>query len=119
GPDVTPRGMLVRAGAGRVQKRYYVNVYPALTVAGSPGPASPPGYPRPKGATPFRVPLAPAYKQCTSPNRQHGAPLSLGSCNPPQPTSSQLTVGTGDANGKAANSTGSVRYDVMGGDPVT
>jgi hypothetical protein len=96
-----------------------VNVYPALTVAGSLGPASPAGYPRPRGATPFRVSLAPAYTQCASPNRQHGAPLSFGSCNPPQPTSSQLTVGTADSNGQPANSQGSVRYDVMVGDPAT
>jgi hypothetical protein len=119
GPDITTRGMFVKAGDGSVQKRYYVNVYPALTVAGSLGPASPPGYPRPRGATPFRVSLAPAYTQCTSPNRQHGAPLSFGSCNPPQPTSSQLTVGTADSNGQPANSQGSVRYDVMVGDPAT
>ena len=35
------RGMLVKAGDGTVQKRYYVNVYPALTVSGSLGPSSP------------------------------------------------------------------------------
>jgi uncharacterized repeat protein (TIGR01451 family) len=39
GPDVMTRGMLVKAGDGSVQKRYYVNVYPALTVSGSLGPA--------------------------------------------------------------------------------
>ena len=27
------------------------------------------GYPRPKGATPLRVPLVPAYEECTAPNR--------------------------------------------------
>ena len=32
------------------------------------------GYPRSKGATPLRVPLIPAYTQCTSPNREHGPP---------------------------------------------
>ena len=58
------------------------------------------GYPRPKGATPFRVPLVPAYAQCTGGNRQHGPPLAFSSCNPPQQTSSQLTVGTPDANGR-------------------
>jgi len=36
GPDVSTRGMLVRGGGG-LQKRYYVNVYPALTVTGSLG----------------------------------------------------------------------------------
>jgi hypothetical protein len=38
GPDVTTRGMRVKATNGRVQRRYYVNVYPALTVSGSLGP---------------------------------------------------------------------------------
>jgi len=33
GPDVSTRGMLVKAGSG--QKPYYVNVYPALTVTGN------------------------------------------------------------------------------------
>src|SRR3954468_5559410 len=36
------------------------------------------GYPRPRGATPFRVPLTIAYHQCSSANRQHGTPLSFG-----------------------------------------
>jgi subtilase family protein len=74
------------------------------------------GYARPKGATPLRASLTPAYKQCTAPNRTHGSPLSFGSCAPPQQASSQLTVGTPDANGKTANSIGSVRYDVLTGD---
>ena len=78
-----------------------------------------PGYPRPKGATPFRVPLVPAYAQCTGGNRQHGPPLSFASCNPPQQTSGQLTVGTNDANGEAANSVGAVRFDVVVGNPAT
>ena len=34
-------------------------------------------YPRPKGATPIRVPLVVAYPQCTSPNRTHGPPLAF------------------------------------------
>ena len=74
------------------------------------------GYPRPRGATPFRVPLTPAFEQCTSPNNQHGAPLAFGSCSPPNPASDFLTVGTGDSNGAPANSTGSVLYKVTGGD---
>jgi hypothetical protein len=58
-------------------------------------------YPRPKGASPMRVSLVPAQKQCASPNTTHGAPLSFGSCGPPQLTSGQLTTGTPDANGRA------------------
>jgi TolB protein len=71
------------------------------------------GYPRPRGATPFRTSLVPAYRQCTAPNDTHGAPLSFGSCNPPQQASNFLTVGTPDANGAAANSTGYLRLDVI------
>jgi hypothetical protein len=74
------------------------------------------GYPRPKGASPFRVSLTPAYQACASPNDQHGAPLAFNSCNPPNPASSFLTVGTGDSNGAAANSTGFVLYKVTAGD---
>jgi hypothetical protein len=81
--------------------------------------AGPPGYARPKSATPIYVPLVPAYNTCTSPNRKHAAPLSFDSCNPPAQASSQLTVGTPDANGKVANSTGSLRLVVRPGDPST
>jgi hypothetical protein len=118
GPDVTTRGMVVKDVTGAVTKRYYVDVYPALTVQGALGPATD-GYPRPKGATPVRVSLVPAYTQCTNPDRQHGPPLAFGSCSRPQQTSSGLTVGTPDANGKVANSQGSVTYNVIAGDPTT
>lgn len=73
------------------------------------------GYARPKGATPFITALAVAYKPCGSPNRQHGAPLDVLSCSPPQQASDFLTVGTLDANGQPAKSVGSVRYDVKPG----
>jgi acyl-homoserine-lactone acylase len=65
-------------------------------------------YPRPRGATPVRVPLVPAYRQCTSPNLTHGAPLAFGSCSPPAQASQDLTVGTPDANGKPGASSGYV-----------
>jgi hypothetical protein len=75
-------------------------------------------HPRPKGATPLRVPLAIAYKACASPNRQHGAPLATLSCNPPAQASSLLTVGTGDAwPGTTPKSIGSVRFDVKASSP--
>jgi dienelactone hydrolase len=74
------------------------------------------GFPRPKGATPLRVPLAIAYEQCSSPNRTHGAPLAVGSCSPPQQASDQLTVGTLDANAKAAKAVGSMRFDLASTD---
>jgi hypothetical protein len=73
-------------------------------------------YPRPLGATPLRASLVPAYKQCTSADDQHGAPLAYGSCSHPQQTSNYLTVGTPDANGERAGSIGSVLYQVIPGD---
>ena len=79
----------------------------------------PDAYVRPKGATPTRVSLVPAYQGCTVPNRQHGPPLDGGSCNPPAQTSPNLTVGSPDANGAAANSTMSARYGVLVGIPAT
>jgi hypothetical protein len=62
---------------------------------------------RPKGASPFRASLVPAYKQCIPPgNRQHGAPLVFPSCTPPVQESNYLTIGSPDANGAGANSNG-------------
>ncbi len=84
------------------------------------------GYPRPKGATPTRVSLVPAFNACTSPNRVHGPPdfpgngsNPDGSCNPPTQTSSQLTVGAPDANGAPAKSEGSVVASAIVGNPGT
>ncbi len=71
-------------------------------------------YPRPKGATPMRISLVPAYASCTSPNRTHGPPLAYGSCNPPAQESAELTVG--DA---PANMSGFVSYKAILGDPST
>jgi hypothetical protein len=46
-------------------------------------------------------------------------PLAFGSCKPPQQTSPNLTVGTPDANGAAANSIGSVLLKAIAGNPGT
>ena len=67
---------------------------------------------RPKGATPLRASLVPAYKACTAPNRTHGAPLAFPSCNPPVQASNFLTVGSPDANGAGANSVGFILLKV-------
>ena len=77
------------------------------------------GFPRPKGATPTHASLVPAFNQCTSGNRAHGAPLSFPSCTPPQQSSSVLTIGTPDSNGVGVNFTGSVNYAVIIGDSTT
>jgi hypothetical protein len=74
---------------------------------------------RPKGATPTRVSLVPAYNACTSPNRNHGPPLAHPSCNPPAQSSSQLTMGTPEVNGLTANSLGRVKVTVKPGVPST
>jgi hypothetical protein len=78
-----------------------------------------PSYARPASATPLRLSLVPAAQECTAPNRTHGPPLGFGSCNPPQRASSYLTVGTPDANGLPAASTGSMKASVMVGNPST
>ena len=78
-----------------------------------------PSYPRPKGATPIRVPLTMAFKPCAAPNRTHGPPLAFPSCSGPVPESAWLTVGTPDANGAAANSSGSLSLTTQVGNPST
>ena len=73
---------------------------------------------RPKGATPLRASLVPAFKACAAPgNRTHGAPLAFPSCNPPVQASNSLTVGAPDANGAAANSVGFILLKVKGTSP--
>ena len=74
-------------------------------------------HPRPKGATPLRVSIVPAFNACTAPNRTHGPPLAFPSCNPPVQSSSAITVGTPDANGAAANAEASVKLEVIVGVP--
>ncbi len=74
-------------------------------------------YPRPKAATPINVALVPAYATCTSPNRVHAAPLSFGSCSPPDHLSPTLTVGTGDGSFAFSRSVGSVRINALPGIP--
>ena len=81
-------------------------------------PTEPGGYVRPRGATPVRVSLVPAYDACLVPNREHGPPLAEPSCNPPAQSSTTLTVGTADANGAPANSVASARYSVISGNPA-
>jgi hypothetical protein len=57
--------------------------------------------------------------RCDSPNRTHGAPLNVASCNPPAQASGFLTVGTQDANMRTPNFVGSVRMDVVAGNAAT
>jgi hypothetical protein len=77
------------------------------------------GYARPRGASPLRASLVPAYQPCTSPNRAHGAPFAHPSCKPPTQTSGFLTIGTPDANGRAASSSGSAKFTTVAGNTST
>lgn len=79
------------------------------------------GFARPKGATPMRAPLVPAYNACAVgvANRIHGTPLAYPSCNPPVRSSGVLTIGSPDANGFTANSVSSVKYKVVSGNAAT
>jgi dipeptidyl aminopeptidase/acylaminoacyl peptidase len=79
----------------------------------------PQSYVRPRGATPLRASLVPAYQPCASPNSGHGAPLSYASCAPPSQASPYLTLGTVDANAAGTQFVGSVRLDVKSGNPST
>jgi hypothetical protein len=80
---------------------------------------APSGYARPKAASPVRIAFVPAYKACTRPDSSHHAPLASPSCNPPLQVSDYLTIGSPDANGKAASSTGSATFQVIVGNTGT
>jgi hypothetical protein len=69
-------------------------------------------YPRPASGTPFRVPLVPAYNECTAPNSTHVAPLALAACTSPTLTSTILTMGSAGAG------SGFLRYKALPGDGV-
>jgi hypothetical protein len=89
---------------------------PGAELARDFGPAT---YVRPRGATPVWLALVPAFAACVSPDTGHGQPLAFGSCRPPAQASPAVTVGTKDANGSLAKSTGLFRMDVIAGDPYT
>jgi hypothetical protein len=72
---------------------------------------------RPRGATPLRASMVPAFKACAAPNRTHGTPLAFPSCNPPVQASSFLTIGSPDANGAPANAQAFVLLSVKATSP--
>jgi hypothetical protein len=74
-------------------------------------------HPRPKGATPFYASIVPAQNACGTPNRTHGPPLAFPSCNPPVASSPNLTIGSPDAGGGAANGIAFIKLDVKVGAP--
>jgi Tol biopolymer transport system component len=69
-------------------------------------------YVAPRGATPFRASLVPAFAACGAPNSSHGAPLAFPSCSPPTAASPNLTIGVGDRDPAPARSIGSLLYRV-------
>jgi hypothetical protein len=75
-------------------------------------------YARPKAATPTNVKLVPAFEPCTSGNQQHGAPLAVPSCNPANPSSDYLTVGSPEGNGLQARFSGGISLKVVGESPI-
>jgi Tol biopolymer transport system component len=75
---------------------------------------TPSTYVRPISAHLVSVPLVPAYRPCTSPNRQHGPPLAHGSCAPPTTASPTLTLSPGFDIGR---STGFMRLKSNNGVP--
>ena len=77
------------------------------------------GYVHPRGATPIRASLVPAYERCAAPNRTHRPPLAFSSCSPPDQASDFATVGTPDANGHPAKSVGSVTLRALAGSRST
>ena len=98
--------------SGTGQALYYITLNPAARCVRSPIPGS-------RAATPGRnrrrrsfVSLVPAYRPCTAASRVHAPPLGGSSCTPAQ-ESSQLTVGTADANGKAPGSGGYTRFKLV------
>jgi serine protease AprX len=75
--------------------------------------AQAPSYARPASATPLRVPLVPAYGECTSQNTVHVLPLALPACDPPALQSSLLTTS------KVGRGSGFVRLRVLPGNAAT
>ena len=98
--------------SGTGQALYYITLNPSGQVRRISYTGAPRGHARPKSATPVFVSLVPAYRQCTAASRVHAPPLGGSSCTPAQ-ESSQLTVGTADANGKAPGSGGYTQFRLL------
>jgi Type I phosphodiesterase / nucleotide pyrophosphatase len=70
-------------------------------------------YPRPASATPTRVPLVPAYAECSAPDSQHAAPLALPSCSSARRESDVVTTSS------AGRGYGFLQLQAIPGDPLT
>ena len=74
--------------------------------------------PAPRPPRPSTHQLVPAYEECTTPNRQHPAPLVLQLLQPADPDLHFATVGTPDANSQPAKSVGSLKLLAIGEVPI-
>ena len=74
------------------------------------------GFPRPKAAPSINVTLVPAYRSCSSPNRQHGPPLDSPSCSPPAPASTSVTT-SAPSGSDNANLVGNIKLRAKPGSP--
>jgi hypothetical protein len=77
---------------------------------------------RSKAATPAAFRLVPAFEECFGPNRTHGAPLAVPSCNPPIQSSTYLTMAAPDRLAPfnlSADGTGLVSFKVTCLNPGT
>jgi hypothetical protein len=97
----------------------------AILAASVPSAIGADGYPRPRGASPTRIPMVPIFERCgwegggRQPDNTHGGGLAYPSCSHPEQVSGTLTIGTPDANGKQANSVGYLTYTAIPGNPST
>jgi hypothetical protein len=81
-------------------------------------------YERPASATPIQASLVPSFKQCGTggnpANSTHAPPLSVGSCNPPKPTSAAAVTGsTGSGQATLTVVTGDVQINLTDSDIQT
>ena len=124
GRDADPLPRLDRRGVQRRPRRHQCRMAAAArpsrsaTVSAARLAADPPSYPRPKGATPL-TPVARARRAALHRGQPHArAAARVRLVRPaaarPRP---YLTVGTPDANGQPAASTGSLRAEVIVGSP--
>jgi predicted acyl esterase len=80
---------------------------------------APAAYPQPAAATLVQMALVPAFRQCIVPDTAHGPPLAFQACRRPAQTSSRVTIGTYDSNGKLQSSIGSGELSAIRDDPST
>jgi hypothetical protein len=75
------------------RRRIAVSVVLGILIAATVAASASATHPRPGTGTPFRVPLAPAFRACATPDTSHAAPFSVSGCSgSPRITSEILTM---------------------------